>query len=198
MRKFGSNRNFRPFGRGQATSPWQGDSFYRYSVLAKSFHQIAPKHPGNGQFFIDLIINFGWRQIQYSTLHQCWSRLGNETLDKYCQLTTNRSNQPTFDIYFAAKKFGYYHGSGKNCVRTRKSMALDFKLNNFVPFFITLAFLELLEKVARSRVDSTSSVINISRNTCANVVQNKQLISRQPLAWSIRGVWWLYVRGIWK
>ena len=31
-----------------AASPCQGDSFYGYSRINKKFHQIAPKHPGNG------------------------------------------------------------------------------------------------------------------------------------------------------
>lgn len=37
-----------------------------------------------------------------------------------------------------------------------------FKINTFAPFFVTAVFLELLEKGARSREGSTSSVINIS------------------------------------
>ncbi|KIM36701.1 hypothetical protein M413DRAFT_13849 [Hebeloma cylindrosporum] len=70
---------------------------------------------------------------------------------------------PLGESDFATKKFEY-SAEGKI------PMELHFKLNVFAPFFVTSAFLELLEKGARSRIDGTSSVINISG--CAAVMKS--------------------------
>jgi len=66
---------------------------------------------------------------------------------------------------FATKKYGYFaEGKIPYELESFEGWHSIFKINTFAPFFVTSAFLDLLEKGARSRVDGTSSVINISSN----------------------------------
>ena len=70
---------------------------------------------------------------------------------------------PLCQADFIDKKLGYYaEGKIPYELESFEGWHSIFKLNTFAPFFVTSSFLELLEKGARSRIDSTSSVINIS------------------------------------
>jgi len=75
---------------------------------------------------------------------------------------------PLGETDFVAKKFDYF-AEGKIPYELESFEGWDsiFKINTFAPFFVTSAFLELLEKGARSPGNDTSSVINISSNVAA-------------------------------
>ena len=82
-----------------------------------------------------------------------------EHLSKYSAGNT----VPPGEADFATKKFGY-HAEGKIPyeLESFEGWHSIFRLNTFAPFLVTSAFLDLLEKGARFRIDGTSSVINIS------------------------------------
>jgi NAD(P)-dependent dehydrogenase (short-subunit alcohol dehydrogenase family) len=63
---------------------------------------------------------------------------------------------------YSSKKYEY-HAEGKIAYKLESFEGWHsiFKVNTFEPFFVTTAFLELLEKGARSCKDGTSGVINI-------------------------------------
>jgi len=91
---------------------------------------------------------------------------------------------------FAAKKFGYFtEGKIPYELESFEGWHSIFKLNTFAPFFVTSAFLELLEKGARSRVDGTSSVINITSvaATMKSILPNNSVRLDIPLIVNDRG-----------